>query len=44
MAISLHPEQVVSTEKLLMFQVGRRGALKRLVEEKRTFTNQEDEK
>ncbi len=44
MAISLHPKQVVSTEKLLMFQVGRREALTRLVVEKRTFTNQEDEK
>ena len=44
MAISLHPKQVVSTEKLLMFRVDRREALTRLVVEKRTFTNQEDEK
>jgi hypothetical protein len=44
MAISLYPKQVVSTEKLLMFQVGRREALTRLVVEKRMFTHQEDVK
>jgi hypothetical protein len=44
MASSLHLKQVLCTEKLLMFQVGRREALTRLVVEKRTFTNKENEK
>ena len=34
MAISLNPKQVVSSEKLLVSQVGQQGALNRLVAEK----------
>jgi len=44
MAIPLDPNQVASTEKLLVFEVGRRKALTRLVVERRTLTNQEDER
>jgi len=44
MAISLHPKQVVSTENLLMSQVGRRETFTGLVVEKRMFANKEDEK
>ena len=39
MAISLNPKQVVSSEKLLVSQVGRQEALTRLVVEKGMFTN-----
>jgi hypothetical protein len=44
MAISLHLKQVLCTEKLLVFQVGRREALARLVSGEGMFTNKEDEK
>jgi len=39
MAVALDPKQIVSSEELLMSQVGQQEALTRLVVEKGIFTN-----
>jgi hypothetical protein len=43
MASSLHLKQVLCTEKLFVFQVGRREPVTRLVSGEGMFTNKEDE-